>query len=116
MRTDLANRPRAIMHNPQDFPNPDAFNPDRFLKQTGPDVHDIALDDSVMDPMDTVFGFGRRICPGRFMAYENLWISIACILAVFDILPPLDENETEVMPKVEFTNGFTRYISFPIRP
>ena len=49
-----------------------------------------------------------RICPGRFFADAGLWLMMACILACFDILPPLDENGKEVMPPAEFTSGTTR--------
>lgn len=42
-----------MLHNNEDYPNPDVFNPDRFLK-------DGKLDSSVRDPTTISFGFGRR--------------------------------------------------------
>jgi len=43
------------MHNEQDYPNPAAFNPDRFLTSDG------QVDSSVRDPTSLGFGFGRRL-------------------------------------------------------
>lgn len=57
-----------------------AFNPDRFVK-------DGVLDPDILNPEVAAFGFGRRICPGRFMAHDSVWMLIACILAVFDVQP-----------------------------
>lgn len=36
------------------------------------------------DPRKFVFGFGRRACPGRLFADDNLWLAIANLVAVFD--------------------------------
>lgn len=45
---------RAIGRDPQLYKDADSFNPSRFLG-----------DSSELDPRKLVFGFGRRICPGR---------------------------------------------------
>ena len=47
---------RAILHNPEQYPEPQEFKPERFLK-------DGALDPSVQDPDSAAFGFGRRYVP-----------------------------------------------------
>jgi cytochrome P450 len=33
----------------------------------------------------SLFGFGKRICPGRHLADATLFIAIASLLSVFDI-------------------------------
>ncbi|KAF9055298.1 cytochrome P450 [Hymenopellis radicata] len=71
----------AITHDPKVYPEPLAFKPERYM---GPDGK---LDPAVKDPSDIVFGIGRRICPARILGYNNAWISIASILAAFDIKP-----------------------------
>lgn len=44
---------RAMLHNPEDYPDPEAFNPGRFLR-------DGAINKEVLDPSLMAFGFGRR--------------------------------------------------------
>ncbi len=42
-----------MLRDPQDYPDPERFNPDRFMK-------DDALNPDVRDPSIVAFGFGRR--------------------------------------------------------
>ncbi len=44
---------RAMLHDEDDYPDPMAFRPERFLKEG-------KLDTSVRDPSQMAFGFGRR--------------------------------------------------------
>ncbi|KAI0332173.1 cytochrome P450 [Cubamyces sp. BRFM 1775] len=96
----------ACMHDPDIYPEPEAFNPDRFLR-------DGRLCDDVLDPTSIIFGFGRRCCPGRYFADAMLYIIIATVLHVFDISPPLDENGRPIKTKYEQCHGF---VSFPEDP
>ncbi|KIJ40995.1 hypothetical protein M422DRAFT_172679 [Sphaerobolus stellatus SS14] len=84
----------AILHNPDDYPDPLAFNPDRFLK---PDIK---------DPRTAAFGFGRRMCPGRWMADAELWITFATVLTTLDIGRAKDENGQEIVPDGRYNSGF----------
>jgi len=60
---------------------------------------------SPIDPLSVAFGYGRRVCPGRFMAEAQVWISIACILSVFDISPAMDGNGQPIEVVPSFTSG-----------
>jgi len=53
----------------------------------------------------------RSICPGRFMADATLWISIACILTVFDIRPGKDKDGNPVKVKADFESGMIWYVT-----
>ncbi|KAF8879263.1 cytochrome P450 [Infundibulicybe gibba] len=92
----------AILHNPIEYPEPEEFRPDRFMK-------DGQLDPARLDPHAAAFGFGCRICPGRFLNNSSLYIYISSILAVFNITAPLDENGQRVQLKWEMTSGLLSY-------
>jgi len=107
-----------MLRDEQYFKNPGVFSPSRFkppdaemltgLRKT---VEGFSVSGGADDPAEIVFGFGRRACPGRFFADASLWLAIARILAVFDILPESNPamTETDKQPvTVEmFTNGTT---------
>ncbi|KAI0759411.1 cytochrome P450 [Trametes elegans] len=73
-----------------------AFVPERFLGE----------DDTAQatDPAAWAFGFGRRVCPGRHLAENSLFIFIATMLATFDIEPPVDGALSP-----QFTQGLVSY-------
>ncbi|KIM72092.1 hypothetical protein PILCRDRAFT_829992 [Piloderma croceum F 1598] len=79
----------SILHDPVMYPEPEEFCPDRFLKDGEWNPH---IRDSV-----AAFGYGRRICPGHFMATQTLFAIISSVLSVFDIFPPTDESGNPIM-------------------
>ncbi|THU84659.1 cytochrome P450 [Dendrothele bispora CBS 962.96] len=80
----------AILHDKNMFPEPDSFKPERFIN-----------DPSLSDPADiAAFGFGRRVCAGKGMAIDSVWIVMASILAVLDISKAVDETGNEITPLV----------------
>ncbi|KAF8661204.1 hypothetical protein AX16_001484 [Volvariella volvacea WC 439] len=87
----------AMFHNEDTYPDPRTFNPERFTKNG-------KLSNEIQDPERIVFGFGRRICPGRHFASLSVWMSIACLVALFDISKPLDEEGNTIEPTVEWTS------------
>ncbi|KAI0763594.1 cytochrome P450 [Trametes elegans] len=93
----------ACMHNPDFYPEPERFLPERFIR-------DGELNPDVLDPATVIFGFGRRICPGRYFAEAALFLTVASLLHVFEIAPPLDEHGKPVKISYEQGHGF---ISFP---
>ncbi|KAF8067016.1 cytochrome P450 [Lyophyllum atratum] len=64
------------------------------------------------EPYPPTFGFGRRICPGRYLAMESLWMSIATIMATMSIARALDEYGNEIIPdSLPVTTGITSHPS-----
>ncbi|KAF7358497.1 hypothetical protein MVEN_00900400 [Mycena venus] len=59
-----------------------------------------------------LFGFGRRICPGRHMASATIWITVASMLAAFDIKKAVDEESKVIEPSFEYSS--TGVISIPL--
>ncbi|KAI0770763.1 CyP450 monooxygenase [Irpex lacteus] len=83
-----------MLHDPREYSEPEKFNPDRFIKNG-------ILSNEVRDPNIVAFGFGRRICPGRYFAMDTAFLTMASILHAYNVLPSLDEkgNELNPMPK-----------------
>ncbi|KAH7327627.1 cytochrome P450 [Rhizoctonia solani] len=82
-----------IMHNPEVYPNPAEFVPERFMGEDIPPF-----------PENYAFGFGRRICPGMHVAQQSMWLSISNILANFTIAKARDEYGVEIVPDESYTN------------
>jgi cytochrome P450 len=68
---------RAVLHDPVMYPEPDSFKPERFINPDGS-----AREDPVLS---TIFGLGKRICPGRHLADAVFFIIIASFLSAFNI-------------------------------
>ena len=90
---------RSILHDDNVYPDPDKFDPDRFLKNG-------KLNPDILDPESVGFGFGRRICPGKYMAYNTLWITIATVLACVEICPAKDAVGRDIEVTADFVSSF----------
>lgn len=88
----------AMMHDKDNYPDPLAFKPERWLTPDG------KLDPEILEPT-AAFGFGRRICPGKHIASSMLYIAIASILTVFDISKPVDEDGNVIEPSRNFVSS-----------
>jgi hypothetical protein len=59
----------------------------------------------VRDPRTACFGFGRRICPGRFLADASLFLTVSTLLATANIVRAKDAQGNELIPDVDVTSG-----------
>lgn len=94
---------RAILHDEERYPDPEPFKPSRFLTADG------QLNPEVPDPSE-IFGYGRRICPGRYFATDVVWLAAANILASFFIEKRVDKFGNVIEPSGEFTTGMMRQV------
>ncbi|KAG6860651.1 hypothetical protein C0995_009016 [Termitomyces sp. Mi166 len=90
---------RAMTLDESIYQDPTTFDPSRFLP----------LPLGRGEPYSsTLFGFGRRKCPGRHLAEDSLWIAIATILASISIKRAIDEDGKEIIPDaVPTSSGVT---------
>lgn len=89
---------RAFTHDPNVYHDPMSFKPERFLESDG--------NIPELDPHTLSFGFGRRICPGRFLADSTIFMSIAQSLAVFNF-----ENDVKTTQDPQFLPGVVSHPS-----
>jgi cytochrome P450 len=89
--------PRAILHNPEVYPEPETFNPKRFLNEDGTFKDDPTI--------ILAFGVGRRICPGRHFVDAALFMVTASVLSVFTVTKAKDEYGHEIPVKAGTATG-----------
>ncbi|EKM81541.1 hypothetical protein AGABI1DRAFT_118663 [Agaricus bisporus var. burnettii JB137-S8] len=83
----------AMAHDAETFPDPDMFQPERFL-------------DGKTPTFTAGFGFGRRMCPGMHIAMNSLSILFARTLWAFDVRSPLDEFGKPILPDKDSMDGY----------
>lgn len=71
------------------YKNPFEFDPQRFVPPPKGRGEPFACGP---------FGFGRRVCPGRHLAEDSLWIAMATILSTLSITKAIDEDGQEIIP------------------
>lgn len=69
----------GIHHNEREFPDPDRFNPRRYLSGS-PESRPFPGERGYM-----TFGWGRRVCSGQALAEQGTWVTIARLLWGFRI-------------------------------
>jgi hypothetical protein len=76
------------------YDKPEDFRPERWLQESE-------------DLRASSFGYGRRVCTGRHIADNSLYLIIARLLWAFDIRRPKDEFGNEIkVDDMAFTTGF----------
>ncbi|KAF2654529.1 cytochrome P450 [Lophiostoma macrostomum CBS 122681] len=81
----------AIARDPSMFPDPEAFNPLRWVEPSYPSYRE-PLTEYPTIINSTQFGYGRRVCQGQTVADEDLLIGIGSIAWLFKIDRLAEEN------------------------
>ncbi|KAK7676963.1 hypothetical protein QCA50_020081 [Cerrena zonata] len=90
----------AITRDPKLFPNPESVDPTRYLTPEGKELADIVN--------SNLFGWGRRLCPGKEMSEGSIFIAVTMILATFTIARPRDDSGQVYEPRVRWSPAFIR--------
>lgn len=80
---------------------PEEFAPERFL--------DDCVEKTALDPYSYAFGFGRRICPGRFFADNSIFLFVTGLVSNFVISPAVGSDGKHSLLKVPFRQGLMRF-------
>ncbi|KAI0516774.1 cytochrome P450 [Xylaria bambusicola] len=83
-------------HDPKVHPDPMTFKPDRFLATNGHEPE--------RDPHLFVWGFGRRVCPGRILADNFIWLTIAQSISVYTVCQVVKDG-VPIVPSITFQPG-----------
>ncbi|KAG2075334.1 cytochrome P450 [Suillus decipiens] len=101
----------TLSRDPITFPDPEIFNPQRWLDSEGRLKDDMNL-------KFLTYGFGRRVCPGQHLANHSLYITLALLLWSFrvaqrpnapinthafsdSVIPHAAPFEIDVIPRME---------------
>nr|AEB40221.1 cytochrome P450 monooxygenase [Antrodia cinnamomea] len=86
-----------MLHDETKYPDPFRFHPKRYAD--GKQNDELGINQT---PLAAAFGFGRWMCPGRWFALDEVWLTVATVSAVFNISKAVDERGVLVNPEVQY--------------
>ncbi|PVF92916.1 cytochrome P450 [Serendipita vermifera] len=70
----------AMLRDPEIFDEPERYQPERWLESHNPKAKSLP-------DVHAIYGFGLRICPGRYLAERVGFTFAMSVLAAYDIVP-----------------------------
>ncbi|KAI0828275.1 cytochrome P450 [Trametes gibbosa] len=92
----------AMLHDDELYPDPLAFKPERWLAKGGKLRQGLNAN---LCPLDIVFGFGPRICPGRHLALRLVFTTMVRVLAFFRISNAHSPRGVPIIPSGDYSEG-----------
>ncbi|KAI1333606.1 putative cytochrome P450 oxidoreductase [Xylariaceae sp. FL0016] len=101
----------AMSRDERFYSSPEVFMPERYVPVS---------EGGRGEPLpDGNFGFGRRVCPGQYLAMAGVYMLVSTLLVTSQLSCPVDEEGQEIKPVVSWSSGLSGVPdSFPcvIRP
>jgi cytochrome P450 len=106
----------ALNNNPERYPNPRVFDPERYKDDVLRAQESATLNDPYQRDHYT-FGAGRRVCPGLNIAERSLFLGFTYILWAFSFEHAVDEQGNKIPVSTEaVTQGIVcRPAPFPLK-
>ncbi|KAI6006539.1 cytochrome P450 [Pisolithus orientalis] len=93
---------RAMAMKDQGYGDPERFDPTRHLTSDG------QLSPQARQNNSMFFGFGKRVCPGRFFAEHSHWAAAAVMLSALKFGKAKDSSGKYIDVEPVFSDGLTR--------
>ncbi|KAI7864068.1 cytochrome P450, partial [Spinellus fusiger] len=97
--TNLISDMYSMHRNPDFYPDPHKFIPDRFINNKS--TFHASANGKPTERDQFNFGWGRRICPGIYLAETELFLAYTNLWARCTIEPALDSNGNPVYPDIK---------------
>lgn len=88
---------RAFLRNPQKYPDPDNFRPERWLEPGWPTYQEPLTQYPTIKGM-TSFGWGQRQCLGQSLTQDELVVACGSLAWCFNLRPKRDPATGRALP------------------
>ncbi|XP_040298473.1 cytochrome P450 2B11-like [Bufo bufo] len=105
--TDVMPLLTTVLKDPEQFPQPELFSPDRFLDDNGAVKKHAAL---------LPFSAGRRMCPGESLARMELFLFLTTLLQKFTLTTVVPTDDIDLRPEFSSTGHLPRYYKMSAVP
>lgn len=96
----------ATGRDPERYPDPDSFKPERWLEPSYPTYREPLTEfPTLLNTM--MFGAGRRSCPGMLVGAKNVYIQVMMLVWACNLRRAKDKKGEEIVPPFyDFVSGF----------